>query len=62
MATAERLRKLTDVTDGLRDKYGENIVVRGRMLQTHESRQLRDGRSRGTSLQKDNIRPTLPAD
>lgn len=61
LATSRRLRKLTDVTDRLRDKYGEDIVVRGRMLQRHESTQLRDGRSRGTSLQKDNIRPTLPS-
>lgn len=52
----ERLKKLTQVTDALRDKYGEDIVVRGRMMQPHESRQIRNRNMRGTSLQKDNLK------
>ncbi|MDQ0191495.1 DNA polymerase IV [Alicyclobacillus cycloheptanicus] len=51
----DRLRKLTEVTDRLRDRYGEDIVVRGRMLQPHESSQIRNRRVRGTSLQKDSF-------
>lgn len=52
---AARLRKLSHVTDRLRDKYGEDIILRGRMLRPHESNELRDGKSRGTSLQKDQL-------
>lgn len=52
---ARKMRKLANVTDLLRDKYGEDIVLRARMLRVHESNQLRDGKSRGTSLQKDNL-------
>lgn len=52
---AGKMRKLATVTDQLRDKYGEDIVLRARMLHGHESNQLRDGKSRGTSLQKDNL-------
>ena len=50
-----RLRKLTKVTDELRNRYGEDIVVRGRMLVPHQTNSIRDGRRRGTSLQKDNL-------
>ncbi|QQE81420.1 DNA polymerase IV [Alicyclobacillus sp. SO9] len=55
-AEMERIQKrsqLTKITDKLRDKYGEDIIVRGKMLESHESNQLRNHRSRGTSLQKD---------
>lgn len=51
-----RLKKLTQVTDELRDKYGEDIVIRGRMMEPHESRQIRNRNLRGTSLQKDNLK------
>lgn len=51
----ERLRRLTKTTDSLRDKFGENIVVRATMLQSDKSNALRDHRSRGTSLQKDQL-------
>jgi DNA polymerase-4 len=51
----EQLKKLTRVTDELRDKYGEDIVLRGRMMKSHESRQIRNRNIRGTSLQKDNL-------
>ncbi|MCL6453302.1 MAG: DNA polymerase IV [Alicyclobacillus sp.] len=49
----EKLRRLTDATDRLRDKFGEDIVIRGRMLTDPESGQVRNRRIRGTSLQKD---------
>ncbi|MCL6444877.1 MAG: DNA polymerase IV [Alicyclobacillus sp.] len=52
----EKLQRLTAATDQLRNKFGENAVIRGRMLQSHESAQIRDRRARGTSLQKDNLR------
>ena len=52
----DKQRKLTEVTDRLRDRYGEDIVVRGRMMDSHPSRQIRDRRRRGTSLQKDLLR------
>lgn len=58
----ERLQRLTEVSDRLRDRFGENAVIRGRMLQPHESSQIRDRRSRGTSLQKDNLRRAGDAD
>lgn len=48
-----KLLRLSQVTDALRDKYGENIVIRGRMLTQDESQQLRQHGVRGTSLQKD---------
>jgi len=51
----EKLRELTKVTDQLRNRFGEDIVVRGRMLYNHESNQLRNRRIRGTSLQKDDL-------
>ncbi|RIV21100.1 DNA polymerase IV [Alicyclobacillaceae bacterium I2511] len=49
----DRLRRLSQVTDALRDKYGESIVLRGRMLTQDESQHLREHQTRGTSLQKD---------
>ncbi|WP_273365110.1 DNA polymerase IV [Alicyclobacillus herbarius] len=49
----ERWQRLDRVTDRLRDKYGENIILRGRMLTAHASAELRDHDKRGTSLQKD---------
>lgn len=51
----KRLRRLTETTDHLRDKFGENIVVRATMLQSDKSNALRDHRARGTSLQKDQL-------
>lgn len=51
----ERLARLTKVTDELRDKFGENALVRGRMLKSHPSAQIRDRKARGTSLQKDTL-------
>lgn len=48
----EKLKKLTKVTDQLRDKFGEDSVIRGRMIQPHESNGLRNKKDRGTSLQK----------
>jgi len=52
---SEKLMKLTQVTDRLRDKFGEDIIIQGRLLETHESNQIRDHRRRGTSLQKDTL-------
>jgi DNA polymerase-4 len=54
-----RLKKLNEVTDVLRNKYGEDIVVRGRILTGHESSQIRNHKIRGTSLQKDNLHDEL---
>jgi DNA polymerase IV len=51
-----RLKKLDEVTDALRNKFGEDIVIRGRMLTRHESNQIRNHKIRGTSLQKDTLR------
>ncbi|WAH37928.1 DNA polymerase IV [Alicyclobacillus dauci] len=51
----KRLEKLTAVTDALRNRFGEDIVVRGRMLQPDDSNALRNHRSRGTSLQTDQL-------
>ena len=51
----DRWKKLSAVTDALRDKYGEDIVIRGRMLQDPESGQIRNRKIRGTSLQKDEL-------
>jgi DNA polymerase-4 len=51
----DRWRRLDTVTDQLRDKYGEDIIIRGRMLSPHDSNQIRDRRRRGTSLQKDTL-------
>lgn len=51
----ERLERLTKVTDGLRDKFGEDIVIRGTMLKASDSNALRDHKSRGTSLQTDQL-------
>ncbi|GMA51554.1 hypothetical protein GCM10025857_29110 [Alicyclobacillus contaminans] len=51
-----KLQRLDEVTDHLRNKFGEDIVLRGRMLVNHESNQLRNRQIRGTSLQKDNLR------
>ncbi|WDL95591.1 DNA polymerase IV [Alicyclobacillus sp. ALC3] len=51
----DRLARLTKVTDELRDKFGENALVRGRMLKSHPSAQIRDRKVRGTSLQKDTL-------
>lgn len=51
----QKLKRLSNVTDALRDKYGEDIVIRGRMMTDPESGQIRNRRTRGTSLQKDNI-------
>jgi DNA polymerase IV len=50
-----RLRKLTEVTDRLRNRYGEDIVIRGSMLNPHESNRIRDKKIHGTSLQKDTL-------
>lgn len=51
----QKLRKLSEVTDALRNKFGENALVRGRMLTQDESGQIRNRKIRGTSLQKDNL-------
>lgn len=51
----KKLRDLTKVTDQLRNRFGEDIVKRGRMLFSHESNQLRNRKIRGTSLQKDDL-------
>lgn len=51
----QRLQKLTEVTDAIRNRYGENSIVRGRMLQSDKSNALRDHKARGTSLQKDQL-------
>ncbi|MFB5189607.1 DNA polymerase IV [Alicyclobacillus fastidiosus] len=50
-----RLEKLTQVTDALRNRFGEDILIKGRMLQPDDSNALRDHRTRGTSLQKDRL-------
>lgn len=46
-------RHLTQVVDQLRDRFGEDAVLKGRMLMPSTSATLRDHRARGTSLQKD---------
>ncbi len=51
----KRLRRLTEVTDKLRNRYGEDIVIRGSMMRQHESNQIRNKKIHGTSLQKDNL-------
>ncbi len=48
-----KLVRLTQVVDSLRDKFGEDAVIRGRMLAQSESRDLLNHKVRGTSLQKD---------
>lgn len=48
-----KLKRLATATDALRDKFGEDIIIRGRMLTDPESGQIRDRKIRGTSLQKD---------
>lgn len=55
-AQTEKRRQLAQVTDSLRDKFGEDIVVRGRMLVQSDSKSLRNHKARGTSLQKDILR------
>ncbi|WP_067625433.1 DNA polymerase IV [Alicyclobacillus acidiphilus] len=50
-----KLQKLTEVTDAIRNRYGENSVIRGRMLEHDSSNALRNHTSRGTSLQKDKL-------
>lgn len=50
-----RLRRLTEVTDALRNRFGEDSVIRGRMLQPDDSNALRNHKSRGTSLQTDQL-------
>lgn len=50
-----RLQRLTQVTDALRNRFGENSVIRGRMLEQDNSNALRDHKTRGTSLQKDRL-------
>jgi DNA polymerase IV len=50
-----RLRRLTEVTDRLRNRYGEDIVIRGSMLNPHESNRIRNKKIHGTSLQKDTL-------
>ncbi len=48
-----KLHHLTQVVDALRDRFGEDAVIKGRMLTPSSSATLRDHRVRGTSLQKD---------
>lgn len=52
---AEKRLRLARVTDRLRDKFGENIIIQGRLLESHESNQIRNHQIRGTSLQKDTL-------
>ncbi|MCL6626982.1 MAG: DNA polymerase IV [Alicyclobacillus shizuokensis] len=62
-STSRRWKRLDRVMDRLRDKYGEDIILRGRMLAAHASGELRNERTRGTSLQKDVLdapRPPVP--
>ncbi|TDY51309.1 DNA polymerase-4 [Alicyclobacillus sacchari] len=49
-----RLQRLTEVTDTLRNRFGENVVVRGRMIE-RDGRATHDKRAHGTSLQTDNL-------
>jgi len=51
---ANKLQALTKVTDSLRNKYGEAIVVHGRLLQ-HRGDMKEKSRENGTSLQRDNL-------
>ena len=46
---------LIKVMDTLRDKFGENAVVTAGMLGDDPSTLIRNYKSRGTSLQKDNL-------
>lgn len=48
-----KLKRLAVATDALRDKFGEDILIRGRMLTDPESGQIRNRKIRGTSLQRD---------
>ncbi|MFD1676673.1 DNA polymerase IV [Alicyclobacillus fodiniaquatilis] len=51
----QKLKKLTKVTDTLRNRFGEDIIIRGRMLEPDVSNALRNHRTRGTSLQTDQL-------
>ncbi|WP_067932192.1 DNA polymerase IV [Alicyclobacillus kakegawensis] len=59
-STSRRWQRLDRVMDWLRDKYGEDIILRGRMLAPHASSELRNERTRGTSLQKDVLDARAP--
>ncbi|WP_416149585.1 DNA polymerase IV [Salipaludibacillus sp. HK11] len=52
--------RLSGIVDQLRNKYGENAVLKGTQLsEADRSDQLRDKKSRGTSLEKDFLRDGL---
>lgn len=55
-----RAEKLSEVVDELKDKYGENVVLKGTQLSIEDrSDLLRDKTRRGTSLEKDFLREGL---
>lgn len=52
--------RLSGIVDELRNKYGENALLKGTQLsESDRSDQLRDKKSRGTSLEKDFLRDGL---
>lgn len=52
--------RLSGIVDELRNKYGENVLLKGTQLsESDRSDQLRDKKSRGTSLEKDFLRDGL---
>lgn len=59
----EKEVKLSDVVDSLRNKYGENILLKGTQGASKDrSDELRDKKRRGTSLEKDFLRNKLFSD
>jgi len=56
----EKEDRLSGIVDQLRNKYGENVLLKGTQLSESErSDQLRDKKARGTSLEKDFLRDGL---
>ena len=57
----EKNEKLSGIVDSLRNKYGENALLKGTQIGpgAERSDQLRDSKKRGTSLEKDFLRKGL---
>ncbi|MBU9714713.1 DNA polymerase IV [Evansella tamaricis] len=55
----EKEEKLSGVVDHLKNKYGENVLLKGIQLGNDKSALLRDKKKRGTSLEKDFLRDNL---
>ncbi len=55
----EKEEKLNMTVDQIRNKFGENVLLKGVQLGDDRSSQLRDKKKRGTSLEKDFLRDHL---